>query len=107
MSGLRVQPLTELVGVRAVGEVNVLTRDIWESTLSELPPTGNGTDVTVVHLELSQLVSVDAGGAAAVAAVAHRLAPTGRVVLHSPPPALRRILQVMWPDTPGIEVLAP
>ncbi|MFC6882601.1 MULTISPECIES: STAS domain-containing protein [Actinomadura] len=102
MGGLQLQPLTELVGVRAVGEVNITNRTAWEGTLAELPSTPS--DPPVVHLELAELTSVDAGGAAAVAAVAQRLAPEGRVVLHDPPRALTRILEVLWPGTAGIEV---
>ncbi|WP_034384773.1 STAS domain-containing protein [Herbidospora cretacea] len=99
MTYLQIAPLNDRVGVRAAGEVNLATRHLWESTLTSLP-----AQITVVHLELSGLRSVDAGGAAAVAAVAERLAPNGRIILHDPPHALRRILDVLWPDITGIEV---
>jgi ABC-type transporter Mla MlaB component len=91
--------------VRAAGEVNFATRVRWETTLAALPGTGDlVVAVPEVHLELAGLVCVDAGGAAAVAAMAERLAPDGRVVLHQPPRALPRILEVLWPRLTGIEV---
>ncbi|MBA9005274.1 anti-anti-sigma regulatory factor [Actinomadura cellulosilytica] len=57
-----------------------------------------------MHLDLSGVTSVDAGGAAVIAALATRLWPDGRLVLHRPPAGLCRILQVLWPELPGIEV---
>ncbi|MDL4814259.1 STAS domain-containing protein [Actinomadura opuntiae] len=99
MGGLQVEPLAGPLGVRASGEVNVLTRHVWESALADLP-----SGEPEVHLHLAGLTSVDAAGAGAVAAVTQRLAPDGRVILYDPPPALGRILQVLWPRLAGLEV---
>ncbi|MGI5229890.1 STAS domain-containing protein [Actinoallomurus sp. CA-142502] len=105
-AGLRVEPLIGRTGFQATGEVNAVNRSMWESALdASVAAAGSGALAgPVVHLDLSELTRVDAGGAAAVAASAGRLGPDGRVVLHSPPPHLPRILDVLWPRVPGIEV---
>ncbi|GAA2639706.1 STAS domain-containing protein [Actinomadura fulvescens] len=95
---LWVKRLPERPGMRVGGEINIRTRQVWESALDELPRTH-----PVVHLELGELRMVDAGGAAALVATAARL-DGGRVVLYDPPPALCRILAVLWPELNGIEV---
>ncbi|WP_173097471.1 STAS domain-containing protein [Actinomadura verrucosospora] len=102
MGGLQVEPLTgpgAPAGVRAAGQVNLLTRTTWEDALAGLPG-----GAPRVHLHLAGLTAVDAAGAGAVAAVAQRLEPGGRLFLHDPPPSLGRILQVLWPGISGIEV---
>lgn len=96
------EPLTERVGLKVSGEINVRNRDAWETLLDRLPATGSD-----IHLDLSELRMVDAGGAAALAATAQQLGPGHRVVLHDPPWALRRILNLLWPSAEGIEVSAP
>lgn len=103
---LRVTPLSGQRGVRVTGEINVLTRAQWVSALDRVTATattGTAGDGDV-HLELSELSFVDAGGAAALAACAQRLGEGRRMVLHDPPPALNRILEILWPGMSGVEV---
>ncbi|MFG2007105.1 STAS domain-containing protein [Spirillospora sp. NPDC048911] len=97
--GLWVKRLPERPGMRVGGEINIGNRTVWESALDDLARTG-----PVVHLELAELRMVDAGGAAALVATATRLGGGGRVVLYDPPPALCRILSLLWPELNGIEV---
>ncbi|MER6342851.1 STAS domain-containing protein [Streptomyces sp. NPDC001595] len=97
---LTVSPLAEWRGVRAAGEVGLGTRDIWESALERVV---QGPE-EVCHLELSALTFVDVAGAVALAAAARRLPGGRRLVLHRPPPTLRRTLELFWPDLPAIEV---
>lgn len=96
--GLWVRQLQGRPGMRVGGEINICNRTIWESALGDLACAG-----PVVHLEMAELRMVDAGGAAALVAAAAQMGG-GRVVLHDPPPALCRILALLWPDMSGIEV---
>jgi anti-anti-sigma regulatory factor len=98
--GLTVSPLTGRRGVRAAGEVVLATRGSWERALERA--VGEGEDV--YFLELSDVTFVDVAGAAALVAAAERLQDGRRFVLHRPPPTLRRVLEMFWPDQSAIEV---
>ncbi|GAA2732456.1 STAS domain-containing protein [Streptomyces nogalater] len=104
---LDVYPLTGRNGFRAVGEVILPTRDIWERALQgvvrEAEDVG-GEDV--YYLELSAVTFVDVAGAGALADTAKSLDGRRRLVLDRPPDALPRILTLLWPGLPGIEVSA-
>ncbi|WP_165975627.1 STAS domain-containing protein [Actinomadura rubrisoli] len=100
MAGLRLEPLSQNTGLAVSGQIDVRSRDLWESALERLADAGPPE----IRLELAELETVDAGGAAALVAAADRLDGGGRVVLCDPPRALCRILQVLWPDATGIEV---
>ncbi|MFB7597714.1 STAS domain-containing protein [Streptomyces sp. NPDC056160] len=93
-------PLTRQAGVRAVGEVSLATRGVWERVLEQA--LSGGEDV--YRLELSDVTFVDVAGAGALADAARRLGPGRRMVLHRPPSTLPRILEMFWPGLPGIEV---
>jgi anti-anti-sigma regulatory factor len=95
-----VSPLAERRGVRAAGEVGLATHGIWERALHGIVRDGEG----VCHLELSAVTFVDVAGAGVLVAAARRLPGDRRMVLHRPPPALRRTLELFWPDLPAIEV---
>ncbi|GAB2751125.1 STAS domain-containing protein [Streptomyces bullii] len=97
---LTVSPLNGRSGVRAAGEVGLATRGIWERVLEGAVREGED----VYCLELSDVTFVDVAGADALAATAGRLRDGRRLVLHRPPPALRRVLDAFWPDLPAIEV---
>ncbi|GAA3779989.1 STAS domain-containing protein [Streptomyces phyllanthi] len=98
---LRVRPLPDRPGWRAVGEINLITRPAWEKTLRQLTVI----DEKVCHLELSAVTFVDVGGASVLAAAAQGLPAGRRIMLHQPPAALGRLLDMFWPDLPAIEVV--
>ncbi|WP_375165619.1 STAS domain-containing protein [Streptomyces sp.] len=97
---LTVRPLDGCRGVRAAGEIGLATRTIWERVLEQAVREGEG----VYYLELSEVTFVDVAGADALAAAAERLGDGRRFVVRRPPPALRRVLEMFWPDLPTIEV---
>ncbi|MET8681886.1 STAS domain-containing protein [Streptomyces sp. NPDC004647] len=96
---LEVRPLADRIGVRAAGEVSLNTRTAWQRELTTL--VGRGDDV---YLELSGVTFIDVAGASALAVAAQSLDSGRRMVLDHPPPALRRTLELFWPDLPAIEV---
>ncbi|WP_436848022.1 STAS domain-containing protein [Streptomyces collinus] len=96
---LDVVPLTGRAGVRAAGEVSLPTRPVWESALERAVRDGG----SVYYLELSALAFVDAAGAGALADAARRFGAR-RLVLDRPPPVLPRMLGLLWPGLPAIEV---
>ncbi|MDT0390524.1 STAS domain-containing protein [Streptomyces dubilierae] len=100
--GLAVFPLPGRRGVRAAGEVGLTTRAIWEGVLEQAVREGED----VYHLELSDVTFVDVAGAGALAAAAGQLRDGRRFVVRRPPAALRRTLDLLWPDQEGIEVSA-
>ncbi|MFI9818912.1 STAS domain-containing protein [Streptomyces sp. NPDC052013] len=97
---LTVRPLDGRRGVRAAGEIGLATRTTWNRVLEQAVREGEG----VYYLELSEVTFVDVAGAGALAAAAERLPDGGRFVVHRPPPALRRVLEMFWPDLSTIEV---
>ncbi|WP_338778498.1 STAS domain-containing protein [Streptomyces sp. DG1A-41] len=98
--GLAVFPLSGRQGVRAAGEVVLTTRAIWEGILEQAVRE----DEDVYYLELSDVTFVDVAGVDALAAAAGQLGDGLRFVVRQPPPALRRTLDLLWPDHAGIEV---
>ncbi|WP_225889089.1 STAS domain-containing protein [Streptomyces resistomycificus] len=97
---LKVSPLAERSGLRVVGEVGLATYEVWEGAL-EQAVRGDGD---VYHLELSSVTFVDVAGTGALAAAAQRMGDGRRIVLNRPPHALRRVLEMFWPDLSSIEV---
>ncbi|EFE69659.1 MULTISPECIES: STAS domain-containing protein [Streptomyces] len=97
---LTVRPLDGCRGVRAAGEVGLATHTVWERALERAVREGED----VYHLELSEVTFVDVAGADALVAAAERLGDGRRFVVRRPPPALRRVLEMFWPDLPTIEV---
>jgi anti-anti-sigma factor len=98
---LEVGPLSGRPGIRARGEINVITRPSWEEALAEL----SRRHADVSYVELSEVRFVDVAGVAALAVTAMNL-PGGRVVVEQPPPQLPRVLEMFWPSLRGIEVAA-
>ncbi|MER5435457.1 hypothetical protein [Streptomyces sp. NPDC002588] len=96
---LEIRSLSGRPGIRAAGEINVITRSSWEEALETL--ASGHTDVSFV--ELSGLTFIDMGGTAALAVTAQQLG-TGRIVLERPPPELGRVLGIFWPGLSTIEV---
>ncbi|WP_318203695.1 anti-anti-sigma factor [Streptomyces sp. SCL15-4] len=104
---LDVYPLTGRSGFRAVGEVILPTRGIWQRALERVAREAEdvgGEDV--YYLELSAVTFVDVAGAGALADTARCLDGRRRLVLHRPPDTLPRMLGLLWPGLPGIEVSA-
>ncbi|GAA3304998.1 STAS domain-containing protein [Streptomyces cinereospinus] len=97
---LTVAPLAGRFGVRAVGEVGLTTRGIWEGALEAVVRDSS----EVCHLELAAVTFVDVGGAGMLVDAVRRLPVGRRVVLHRPPPTLCRTLELFWPDLSAIEV---
>ncbi|SPF06280.1 STAS domain-containing protein [Streptomyces sp. MA5143a] len=98
-AALEIRSLSGRPGIRAAGEINVITRPSWEQALKKVASTHGD----VSHVELSGLMSIDVGGAAVLALTAQRLT-AGRIVVHRPPPELTRILDLFWPGLAAIEV---
>jgi anti-anti-sigma factor len=100
-AALEIRPLSGRPGIHAAGEINVTTRASWQQALEDLANAHK--DVSFV--ELSSLMFIDVGGAAALAVTAQQLG-TGRIVVDRPPPELKRLLDMFWPGLPMIEVAA-
>ncbi|MEU9171536.1 STAS domain-containing protein [Streptomyces sp. NPDC048420] len=98
-AALEVSLLPGRSGIRARGEISVVTRPSWEQALSELARRHAG----VSYVELSDVAFIDVAGVTALAVTAMNL-PDGRVVVEKPPPQLPRVLEMFWPDLDRIEV---
>ncbi|MFF3327048.1 STAS domain-containing protein [Streptomyces sp. NPDC002889] len=96
---MEICPLADRAGVVAAGEVTLTTRTEWERALEDL--VGGPGDV---HLDLSAVTFVDVAGSSTVAVTAQRLGTGRRMFVNEPPPALRRALEMFWPDLAAIEV---
>ncbi|WP_318279802.1 STAS domain-containing protein [Streptomyces griseoloalbus] len=94
------RPLEGCGGVRVAGEIGLATHSIWERVLEQAVRGGE----SVYYLELSEVTFVDVAGAGALVAAAERLEDGRRFVVRRPPPALRRVLKMLWPHLPAIEV---
>ncbi|MFI7503983.1 STAS domain-containing protein [Streptomyces sp. NPDC049687] len=98
-AALEIRSLSGRPGIRAAGEIDVITRSSWTQALEGLASVH--TDVSFV--ELSGLTFIDVGGTAALAVTAQQLG-TGRIVVERPPPELGRMLALFWPGLSTIEV---
>jgi len=99
---LQVRPLPDRAGWQAAGEISLATRPAWERALDRLALE----DVEVWHLELSAVTFVYGAGASAIAVAAQRLPEGHRIMPEQPPAALGRVLEMFWPDLPGVEVVS-
>lgn len=87
----RIEPLPEGAGLRIAGEIDLANHDRLRQALARLPAGGD------VHLDLSGLHFIDVAGAAELVDFAN--GPPPRIVLlHSPPPQLGRIIDLLWPE---------
>jgi anti-anti-sigma factor len=96
---LSVRPLKSRAGLRLAGDVDLATVEQLREALDELDANSGGD----VHLELGDLHFIDAAGARALIHLADTAAGR-RIVLHNPPYALRRIIDVLWGDPGSIRV---
>jgi anti-anti-sigma regulatory factor len=99
---LQINPLPDSSGLRAIGEISVSTRTVWQRALKQLAE--RRTDA--LHVDLSRVRFVDVAGVTDLAVAAQRLPEGQRIVLHRPPAQLPRILELFWPGIAAIEVVA-
>ena len=85
--------------LRLAGDADLSECDELEQALAG-PVAADGD----IHLDLAALTFADVAAARLLARTAARLVPGRKLVLHRPPPALRRLVQMCWPDQPGLEV---
>nr|WP_229695030.1 hypothetical protein [Streptomyces lacrimifluminis] len=105
-NALRLRPLPDRAGWRAVGEITSATRPAWEQTLERLTLRMTLGEEIVCHLEMSAVTFVDVAGASALAVAAQDLPAERRIVIERPPVTLPRLLEMFWPDLSVIEVVA-
>ncbi|WP_443060440.1 hypothetical protein [Streptomyces sp. NBC_00459] len=105
-NALRLGPLPDRAGWRAVGEITSATCPAWEQTLKQLTRGMSLREEIVGHLEMSAVTFVDVAGASALAVAAQDLSVERRIVVERPPATLPRLLDMFWPDLPVIEVVA-
>ncbi|WIX90349.1 STAS domain-containing protein [Amycolatopsis sp. DG1A-15b] len=92
-SQLRVVRIPDQRGVKVIGDVDLSTRDIWQSALESAT-----TDRASARLDLSQLSFIDARGTAMLVAAAP-------LTLTRPPAILRRMLSLLYPAEPATIVI--
>ncbi|MEU6517661.1 STAS domain-containing protein [Streptomyces sp. NPDC046978] len=97
---LEVYPLTGRPGVRAIGEIGLVTRTAWREALTRLL----GSSADRLHVDMSRVAFIDVAGVTDLAVAAQSLSGGRRIVLHRPPPQVARVLAVCWPELGGIEV---
>ncbi|WP_436497723.1 STAS domain-containing protein [Actinokineospora sp. HUAS TT18] len=82
-------------GARISGHADLTNRPDFEQFLLALCRQAEGD----VHLDLAELDFIDISGVITLVRVAESL-PAGRhLVLHNPPPAMRRILELLGPTS--------
>ncbi|MEU7283413.1 STAS domain-containing protein [Streptomyces sp. NPDC045431] len=99
-ASLEAYPLGDLSGLRVNGEISVTTRLAWRTVLEELVRQPGDA----CHADLAQVSFIDVAGATDLVLTAQAMPRGRRIVLHSPPPQLPRILELFWPEVTEIEV---
>src|SRR5688572_33304595 len=99
-AGLTIDSLADGRRLSVAGTLDLTTSSLMESSLRRLLTTGHD-----VHLDLSGLIFADVSGATVLATSAQRMPPGRRLVLERPPPQLRRMIELFWPDLRCIEVV--
>jgi anti-anti-sigma factor len=92
-SDLETSPLPGWTGLRIAGEVDVNNHDQFRRAL--VPVFASG--IIAVHLDVSGLRFIDVAGARELIALM-KSHPHLRLILHNPPPSLRRVVAEVWPD---------
>lgn len=98
-SHLVIVPLAGRAGLRLAGEVDITNHDQLRGALAALPAGG----VTAVHLDVSALCFIDVAGTRELVSLL-RYDPRLRLILHDPPPCLRRIIALLWPGAANVEI---
>lgn len=90
--------------LRIVGDVDLATRETFEALLDESTRAIlGGRDL---HIDVSALSFIDAGGVARLLHTADRLPPASRLILRGATPLLRRMLALVGAsERPGVVVL--
>lgn len=86
--------------LRLSGEIDISNLDLLKAALESVRDDGD------VHLEMDDLAFIDLAGTTVLVNRAADRAPSGRLVLHRPPYAMRRIMDAIWGPMPSIEVNA-
>ena len=87
---LVIEQLAQPVGLRITGEIDMANHQLLRRALNALP---NGK---TFHFDLTGLEFIDVAGVTDLAQFTEG-PPPRRLVLHSPPPQLRRITELLWP----------
>jgi len=90
---LRLEPFREGSGLRITGEIDSSGHDRWSSALAWAVRQGRD-----VHLDMAGLQFIDGHGVAILESAARSLRKGRWLVLHQPPPMVRRILDLLWPE---------
>jgi anti-anti-sigma regulatory factor len=90
---LRVSPLVGCTGLCLTGEADIHTAEILRRAIAELPAAA-----PEIHLQLAGLEFIDVAAGRHLVALAERPGQP-KVILHYPPPALIRLIRLLWPDT--------
>lgn len=88
---LAVHPLAGRTGLRFEGEADFTVQPQIRTALAALPPAAQ------IHLDLAGLDFIDTACARELIALTWQ-PPRPRLMLHDPPPALRRLIGLLWPD---------
>ncbi|WP_026922533.1 STAS domain-containing protein [Glycomyces arizonensis] len=81
------------IGLRAAGEIDLNSHEAWALALRRVARLGEE-----VHLDLSGVAFIDVRGTTLLVDAAAALPDGHRVVVYGAPPALHRVIQVLWPD---------
>jgi len=84
------------------GQVDLVNRHGFATALAALPSAMSGT---ALHLWVDQLEFIDVAGLRALVGLAHSMSDHGRVVLHSPPSWLSKMIRLAFGDVRGLELV--
>ncbi len=101
VSPLVITSLPGRAGLRLVGEVDVINHGQFRSALAALLANCPAT----IHLDTAGLRFIDVAGTGEII-TALRSRPGLRIILHSPPRSLRRIITLLWPEA-NIKITGP
>lgn len=89
-------------GARVSGHADLSTRPDFEEFLRVLCRQAEGD----VHLDFAELDFIDISGVITVVRAAASLGDGRHLVLHNPPPSMRRILELLGPaaSLPGVRI---
>lgn len=89
-------------GARVSGHADLSTRPDFEQLLLVLCRQAEGD----VHLDFAELDFIDISGVITVVRAASSLGDGRHLVLHNPPPSMRRILELLGPAAglPGVRI---